>query len=82
MEAEFGSFPDEGGPARDALWYCDMTISPEGAPVTLDERLDEIRHRYGVGIISAFTEEARPYLRGAIERTMLRLGEAPHERQL
>lgn len=82
LGGEVGGFPDESGPVRDALWYCDMTTSPDGRSVTLDERLHEIQRRYGSGIVSAFTEEAWPYLRGAIERTEGRLREVEHDRQL
>lgn len=82
LDTELQSFPDERGAVRDALWYCDMTTAPDGTSVTLDERLDEIRRRYGDGVVAAFTEEARPYLRGAVDRTMHRLREVAHERQL
>ena len=30
---------------RDALWYCDMTTSPDGRPVTFTDRIREIRTR-------------------------------------
>lgn len=42
--AEFG---DERGRLRDALWYSDMTTSPDGEPTTVGERLAEIRRRRG-----------------------------------
>ncbi|MDX8033364.1 HD domain-containing protein [Lentzea sp. BCCO 10_0856] len=42
--AEFG---DERGRLRDALWYADMTTSPDGHPTTVEERLAEIRRRRG-----------------------------------
>lgn len=38
-------FDDEGGPVRDALWYCDMTTGPDGRPVTFGERMAELRRR-------------------------------------
>jgi putative nucleotidyltransferase with HDIG domain len=44
---EFAEFPDESSLARDGVWYCDMTTSPVGLPVTFDARLAEIRERYG-----------------------------------
>jgi putative nucleotidyltransferase with HDIG domain len=44
---ELSKFPDEDSLARDGVWYCDMTISPVGLPVTFDRRLAEIRERYG-----------------------------------
>jgi putative nucleotidyltransferase with HDIG domain len=40
-------FDDDHGRLRDALWYCDMTTSPDGHPTTLDDRLTEIRQRRG-----------------------------------
>jgi hypothetical protein len=47
LHAELAEYPDEHSLARDALWYADMTTSPEGLPVTFEVRLAEIRHRYG-----------------------------------
>lgn len=82
LEREVGAYPDERGLLRDALWYCDMTTSPEGKSVTLEERIEEIQRRYGQGAVFAFTEEARPCLAGAIDRTVRRLRGVPHERQL
>ena len=36
-------FPDEGGALRDALWYCDLTTSPDGQPVSAPDRIAEIK---------------------------------------
>jgi hypothetical protein len=44
---ELAEFHDEGSMVRDCLWYCDMTTGPSGDPVTFDQRLAEIRQRYG-----------------------------------
>ena len=41
------AFEDERGRLRDALWYCDMTTSPDGHPIMVDDRLAEIRARRG-----------------------------------
>lgn len=82
LDDELESFSDEGGATRDALWYCDMTTSPDGRSVTLEERLEEIEGRYGDGIVSASMEDARPCLRGAVDRTMRLLREVQHARQL
>ena len=38
-------FADEQTPTRDALWYCDMTTSPDGAEVTFADRMAELCHR-------------------------------------
>jgi putative nucleotidyltransferase with HDIG domain len=40
-------FDDDHGRLRDALWYCDMTTSPDGHPMTVNDRLGEIRLRRG-----------------------------------
>ena len=45
------AFPDECGAVRDALWYCDLTTSPDGEPVRAGDRIAEIKQRYGVGHI-------------------------------
>jgi putative nucleotidyltransferase with HDIG domain len=44
---QLAQFPDEHGPLRDCLWYCDMTTSPTGHRVTFPQRLTEIRARRG-----------------------------------
>lgn len=44
-------FPDERGLLRDALWYCDLTTSPDGQPVSAPDRIVEIKARYGPGHI-------------------------------
>jgi hypothetical protein len=47
LGAALAEFPDEESLARDVLWCCDMTTSPTGRQVTFDERLADIRDRYG-----------------------------------
>jgi hypothetical protein len=42
-------FPPVDGLVADALTYCDMTISPDGAPVEVADRLAEVITRYGAG---------------------------------
>jgi putative nucleotidyltransferase with HDIG domain len=42
---QLAQFAEEHGPVRDALWYCDMTTSPDGRPVTFADRIREIRTR-------------------------------------
>jgi hypothetical protein len=69
------TFPDEGGVLRDALWYCDLTTSPDGKPVGAEERIAEIKARYGPGdIVTRFITEGEPELLAAVERTERRLG--------
>ncbi len=66
---ELAEFGDEQSLVRDCLWYCDMTIGPAGDPVTFDERLAEIRHRYGSDHVvpQAITAAARE-IRAAVGR--------------
>lgn len=55
---------------RDALWYCDITTSPDGQPVAAAERIAEIKRRYGPGhLVTRFITEATPGLLAAVPRT-------------
>lgn len=68
------SFPDERGALRDALWYCDLTTSPDGQPVSAPDRIAEIKERYGPGhIVTRFITDGAPELLAAVERTERRL---------
>jgi putative nucleotidyltransferase with HDIG domain len=67
-------FPDERGPVRDALWYCDLTTSPDGQPVSAPDRIAKIKARYGPGhIVTQFITDGAPELLAAVERTECRL---------
>lgn len=82
LSAELTEWVDEETPLRDALWWADMTTSPDGKPVAFDERLKEIRDRYGPqDVVTFFIRQAEPELRGAVERTEARLQAAgiPYE---
>lgn len=71
---EVAEFPDEGGVVRDALWYCDLTTSPDGEPVDAGERIAEIKERYGPGhVVTRFITEAASELLASVERTERRL---------
>lgn len=68
------AFPDEGGVLRDALWYCDLTTSPDGEPVGAEERIAEIKARYGPGdVVTRFITGGESELLAAVERTERRL---------
>jgi putative nucleotidyltransferase with HDIG domain len=74
LEEEIGHFTDEGGAVRDALWYCDLTTSPDGCPVSASKRLSEIRERYGRDhVVTVFIDMAEDELMGAVRRTQRRL---------
>ena len=46
-------FPFEGTMVDVALTYCDMTTSPDGRRVSLDERVTELVDRYGADHVTA-----------------------------
>lgn len=74
LSAELTEWGDEETPLRDALWWADMTTSPDGEPVAFDERIKEIQERYGPqDVVTFFIRQAEPELRGAVERTEARL---------
>jgi hypothetical protein len=74
LSAELAEWVDEQTPLRDALWWADMTTSPDGEPVSFNERLKEIQERYGPqDVVTFFIRQAEPELRGAVERTEARL---------
>lgn len=65
---------DEEGPVRDALWWADMTTTPDGKPTNLQMRIVEIQERYGLeSLVSKFIARARVELAAAVERTEERL---------
>ncbi|MFD0066700.1 HD domain-containing protein [Streptomyces sp. NPDC056690] len=61
----------------DALLYCDMTTTPDGAQTTSAERLDEIVQRYGPDtIVARFIQRAAPEIYAASTRVEGRLAKA------
>lgn len=67
-------FPFRQSLSMDALWYCDMTTGPDGQTVSVEERLAEIRARYGPGdVVTQFVERAEPELVAAVRRVEERL---------
>lgn len=74
LSSELTEWIDEETPLRDALWWADMTTSPDGVIVSFNERVKEIRERYGPhDLVTDFIRQAEPELRGAVERTEARL---------
>jgi hypothetical protein len=67
-------FHDERGLIRDALWFCDITTSPDGETVAATDRISEIKDRYGPShLVTRFITDATPELLAAVERTQRRL---------
>jgi putative nucleotidyltransferase with HDIG domain len=74
LSAELTEWVDEETPLRDALWWADMTTSPDGEVVSFEWRIAEIQERYGPeDLVRSFIRQAEPELRGAVERTEERL---------
>ncbi|MFD0204266.1 MULTISPECIES: HD domain-containing protein [Saccharothrix] len=74
LSAELASWEDEKSAVRDALWWADMTTSPDGQVTTVVDRLAEIHKRYGPDdIVTMFIGQAEPELVAAAERTEKRL---------
>ena len=58
----------------DALCYCDMTTGPDGERMTVDQRLDEIRSRYGPeDVVTRFVDRASADLIATVRRVEERL---------
>ena len=56
-----GEFPAVEDLVSDALTYADMTTSPDGDPVDVEQRLTEILARYGNGdLVAESIREASP----------------------
>jgi HD superfamily phosphodiesterase len=67
-------FPAADAALSEALTYCDVTTTPDGAVVTVHDRLAEIRKRYGPdSLVTRFTYRAEPWLAASVTRTTKRL---------
>ena len=59
------------------LTCCDMTTSPDGELVSVEQRLAEIHHRYGPGhLVSRSIQRATPMILGAVEQVHHRAARA------
>lgn len=75
LSSELAEYEDEEGVIRDALWYCDLTTSPDGEEVDARDRIAEIQERYGPGeLVTEFITSAAPELLAAVDRTKERAG--------
>jgi hypothetical protein len=70
LSDDLAAFPREASATADALTYCDMTTSPSGQRITLDDRLAEITERYGPEhLVVRCLQRAYDHLAGAVQRT-------------
>jgi hypothetical protein len=66
LSSEFEPAPYE---LASVLTCCDMTTSPDGEPVLVEQRLAEIRDRYGPGdLVSRSIQRATPMILRAVEQ--------------
>ncbi|MGC4782009.1 HD domain-containing protein [Micromonospora zamorensis] len=71
-------FPREESATSDALAFADMTTGPDGQDLSVEDRLSEIRERYGPDhLVTRFWKKAEPVLLEAIRRTEARMGNHP-----
>jgi len=62
----------------DALVYCDMTTTPDGARTSAPERIAEIISRYGVdSVVGRFIRRAAPEIRSSVQRVEAALAAQP-----
>lgn len=74
LSGELAEFEDERTALRDALWWADMTTTPDGDETTAAERVAEIQRRYGPDdLVSRFIRLAWDKPSAAVERTERRL---------
>jgi hypothetical protein len=80
LGAALGDFKPGPPVLTDCLIFCDMTTSPDGLEVTVDERLAEILARYGPeSIVGRSIALAEPELRAATCRIANRLERSDRE---
>jgi hypothetical protein len=74
LSRDLAEFEDERTALRDALWWADMSTTPDGGETTVVERVAEIQARYGPDdLVSCFIRRAWGDLNTAVERTQRRL---------
>jgi len=74
LSAELAKWTDEETALRDALWWADMSTTPDGRPTNVHDRIDEIQTRYGSqDLVTFFIRQAKLGLVEAVDRTEERL---------
>ncbi|MFF9035037.1 HD domain-containing protein [Streptomyces sp. NPDC014892] len=69
-----GEFPREAEHLNDALCFCDMNTTPDGAPTNPIDRINEIAGRYGPdSLIGKFIRSAEPEILGCTSRVLERV---------
>ncbi|MER6617055.1 HD domain-containing protein [Streptomyces xantholiticus] len=77
LESEF---PREEPHLADALCYCDMNTTPDGAPTNPVDRVNEIAGRYGPdSLIGTFIRRAEPEILASTARVLGRVATAKRQ---
>lgn len=83
LSREFQPAPPD---LADALTYCDMTTGPDGQPMTIEQRLADIRDRYGPEhLVTRALASSAPQLTeaaGRISRKLTACTAVPRRRRL
>jgi predicted component of type VI protein secretion system len=66
-------FAREYSATADALTYCDVTTAPDGRPVSLSERVADVRRRHTDGPLVRSLARSVPHLSVEVRRTERRL---------
>jgi hypothetical protein len=75
-EVLIAEFEPEDSPTYDALVFCDMTTGPTGTTVLFEDRIREIRERYGPGHeVTIALDSGHPALAACHQRTTDRLAD-------
>lgn len=78
LHGPLSQYPREASRVSDALAYADQTVSVEGDPMRLEERLLDKLARHGPdSAYAAAHDRLAPYLRACAQRVDRRLGAAP-----
>lgn len=77
LGAELAVFSPPPQELLDVVTFADLTTGPDGAAVTVDERLAEILRRYPEGhVVHEAIERSTPSLRAVVDRIRARLARA------
>src|SRR4051812_40500539 len=69
MQELIGEFTATDPLLADALTYCDMTTTPYGTEVAVEDRLAEIQSRYGAGhLVARSIRRSSPKIIGSVRR--------------
>ncbi|MEU7458068.1 hypothetical protein [Streptosporangium roseum] len=76
LDALNEEFDQERPELVEALTYCDMTTSPGGTPLDVDDRLAEIHSRYGPEhLVSRSISNATPCISSAVRAVQAALAD-------